>query len=112
MLARGLRFVLLCLAFSAFLFAQESLLVVINEFGQGKAGNGEWMELLVVGTGPCSTVDLRNWVLRDYQGNAFGGVYVKFASIEVWRAVPAGTLIVIYNAGDTAKSSGALSELF
>ena len=100
-MARGLRLVSLCLAFSV--FAQESLLVVINEFGQGKGGNDEWVELLVVGTGPCSTVDLRNWVLRDYQGNAFGGVYVKFASIAVWRAVPAGTLIVIYNADDTAN---------
>ncbi len=91
------------LAFSVFLSAQESLLVVINEFGQGKAGNGEWVELLVVGTGTCSTVDLRGWVLRDYQGDALGGVYVKFANIEVWRAVPAGTLVVIYNAGDTAN---------
>jgi len=94
------------LAFSVFLFAQESLLVVINEFGQGKGGNGEWVELLVVGTGTCSTVDLRNWVLRDYQGNATGGVYVKFADIEVWRAVPAGTLIVIYNGGDTENLPG------
>jgi len=104
-------FVPLILAFSVFLFAQESLLVVINEFGQGKGGNGEWVELLVVGTGPCSTVDLRNWVLRDYQGDAFGGVYVKFATIEVWRAVPAGTLIVIYNAGDTGNLPGSLSKL-
>ncbi|MCX7843752.1 MAG: choice-of-anchor D domain-containing protein [Candidatus Bipolaricaulota bacterium] len=83
--------------------ASETLLVVINEFGQGKGGNGEWVELLVVGSGSCSTVDLRGWRLKDYQGNAMGGVWVVFASHPVWQAVPAGTLIVIYNAGDTVN---------
>jgi hypothetical protein len=95
--------VILACFLASVLFAQESQLVVINEFGQGKGGNGEWVELLVVGAGPCSTVDLRNWVLRDFQGDATGGVWVKFANIDVWKAVPAGTIIVIYNAGDTAN---------
>jgi hypothetical protein len=95
--------VILACFLASVLFAQESQLVVINEFGQGKGGNGEWVELLVVGTGSCSTVDLRNWVLRDFQGDASGGVWVRFANLDVWKAVPAGTIIVIYNAGDTAN---------
>jgi hypothetical protein len=103
-MVRALRvLVLFLLTFSAFSFAQESLRVVINEFGQGKGGFGEWVELLVVGADPCSTVDLRNWVLRDFQGDAIGGVWVKFANLDVWKAVPAGTIILIYNAGDTAN---------
>lgn len=75
-------------------------LVVINEFGQGKAGLGEWVELLVVGTGPGSAVDLRGWVLRDLQGAGRGGVWLKFLEHELWQAVRAGTLILIYNAAD------------
>ncbi len=81
----------------------ESLLVIINEFGQGRTGNGEWAELLVVGTGPCSTVDMRGWILCDRQGNATGGIYVTLSSHSDWAAVPAGTLIVIYNHTDTGN---------
>lgn len=77
--------------------------MVINEFGQGRGGNGEWVELLVVGTGPCSTVDMRGWKLRDLQGNAAGGVWVVFASHPFWQAVVPGTIVVIYNAGDTGN---------
>lgn len=83
-------------------FAQEPRLplVVVQEFGQGRAGNGEWVELLVVGTGPGTTVDLRGWVLRDLQGQGRGGVWLRFTEHELWQAIPAGTLIVIYNVED------------
>ena len=91
------------LSFVTVAWSQESLLLVINEFGQGRAGNGEWVELLVVATGSCSTVDLRGWVLRDRQGNTTGGVYVTFSSHSAWAAVPAGTIIVIYNHNDSAN---------
>ncbi|MCS7216107.1 MAG: lamin tail domain-containing protein [Candidatus Bipolaricaulota bacterium] len=74
--------------------------VVVHEFGQGRAGYGEWVELLVLGAGPGTTVDLRGWVLRDLQGQGRGGVWLKFAEHALWAAVPAGTLIVIYNAED------------
>ncbi len=91
------------LAFSVFIFTlsgrgAESLLVVVNEFGQGVAGSGEWVELLVVGTGPCSTVDLRGYRLLDregYLGLSFP-TRVVFRSVAAWAAVPAGTLLVIY----------------
>lgn len=100
----NMRALTLLLSLGLFFGAQaaESHLVVINEFGQGKGGNGEWIELLVVGNGPCSTVDLRGWTIRDYQGNATGGVYVVFSNDPVWQAVPAGTLILVYNGGQTA----------
>ncbi|GEM_PF-1942495 len=80
--------------------SQERLVVVINEFGQGKGGNGEWIELLVVGGGPGTAVDLRGWVLQDRQGEARGGVFITFSDHTMWATVPAGTLVVIYNAGD------------
>ncbi|QAA77396.1 MAG: hypothetical protein BIP78_1632 [Candidatus Bipolaricaulis sibiricus] len=79
---------------------EETLQVVIHAFGQGRAGNGEWVELLVVGTGPGSTVDLRGWVFRDHQGLDRGGVYLTFTDHPLWAEVRAGTLVVFYNAGD------------
>ncbi len=81
---------------------QELLTVVINEFGQGRAGNGEWVELLVVGTGPCSTVDLRGFRLVDREGY-FGRSFptrVVFRNVSAWAAVPAGTIIVVYNGNE------------
>ncbi|MBC7221561.1 lamin tail domain-containing protein [Candidatus Bipolaricaulota bacterium] len=99
-LARGLfiGFLFSVLGFMA--FSQEKPVVIINEFGQGKGGNGEWIELLVLGTGPKTTVDMRGFVLRDRQGDARGGVFITFSQSDVWAAIPAGTLIVIYNHND------------
>ena len=99
------------LAFTFFIFAlsgqgAESLLVVINEFGQGVAGSGEWVELLVVGTGPCSTVDLRGYRLLDregYLGLSFP-TRVVFRSVAAWAAVPAGTLIVVYKGDEPTEN--------
>lgn len=79
---------------------EETLQVVIHAFGQGQAGNGEWVELLVVGTGAGSTVDLQGWVFRDHQGTGQGGVYLRFSDHFLWGGVRAGTLIVFYNAVD------------
>lgn len=64
--------------------------VIINEFSQGTSGNKEWVELLVL-----KTADLRGFTLRDR-----GGTYTTFANAATWAAVPAGTVIVIYNAAD------------
>ena len=80
--------------------------MVINEFGQGVAGSGEWVELLVVGAGPCSTVDLRGFRLLDregYLGLSFP-TRVVFRDVQAWAAVPAGTLIVIYNGDESAAN--------
>ncbi len=88
------------LGLGVWLQGTELPLAVIHEFGQGRAGNGEWVEILVVGTDPGTTVDLRGWVLRDLQGTGQGGVWLRFTEAKLWEAVPAGTLILLYNAGD------------
>ncbi|MQL50951.1 hypothetical protein GFC01_01420 [Desulfofundulus thermobenzoicus] len=73
--------------------AAETGQVIINEFGQGTSGNSfEWVELVVVGSGPGSTVDMRGWDLGD---NSPGDL--SFTNDDKWSAVPAGTIIVIYN---------------
>ena len=45
-------------------------------------------ELLVVGEGPGTFVDLRGWSLLDAQGDSRGGVYIKFKENEVWAMTP------------------------
>jgi hypothetical protein len=80
---------------------EEPRPVVLHEFGQGQAGIGEWVELLVLGTGPGSVVDMRGWVFHDHQGTARGGVHVQFSDHPLWAEVRAGTLIVFYNADDS-----------
>ncbi|HHW42878.1 MAG TPA: CehA/McbA family metallohydrolase [Desulfotomaculum sp.] len=73
--------------------AAETGQVIINEFGQGTSGNPfEWVELVVVGTGPGSTVDMRGWDLGDTTPGD-----LSFTNDDKWSAVPAGTIIVIYN---------------
>jgi uncharacterized repeat protein (TIGR02059 family) len=73
--------------------ADEIGQVIINEFGQGTSGNSfEWVELVVVGTGPGSTVDMRGWDLGDTSPGD-----LSFTNDTKWSAVPAGTVIVIYN---------------
>ncbi|MEW5763273.1 MAG: SwmB domain-containing protein, partial [Bacillota bacterium] len=80
--------------------AAETGQVVINEFGQGTSGNSfEWVELVVVGTGPGSTVDMRGWDLGDTSPGD-----LSFTNDARWSAVPAGTIIVIYN-NVTGKTS-------
>lgn len=88
------------------LLAAAAPVVILNEFGQGRAGLGEWVELLVVGEGPGTFVDLRGWSVQDYQGDSRGGVLIKFKESEFWSQVPAGMLIVIYNAADAPNLPG------
>ena len=64
--------------------------VIINEFSQGANGTKEWVELLVL-----NTSDLRGYTLHDRSG-----IYTTFANVATWAAVPAGTLLVIYNTND------------
>lgn len=60
---------------------------LINEFSQGPSGTSEWVEILTL-----RQASFRNWKLEDSSGNR-----LSFADAPVWDAVPAGTLIVIYN---------------
>ena len=61
---------------------------IIHEFSHGNNGtNAQWAEILTMKTG-----SFRNWQFRDAIGNN-----VIFRNSAVWDAIPAGTLIVIYN---------------
>lgn len=60
---------------------------LINEFSQGTSGSSEWVEILTLR--PSS---FRQWKLADSTGNQ-----LTFADAAVWDAIPAGTLVVIYN---------------
>ena len=70
--------------------ASFSRSLVINEFSQGNGGSKEWIELLV----------LKNSNLGGYTVADRLGTYTTFRSDGFWNNVPAGTLIVIYNAAD------------
>lgn len=103
-------------------YAQPTGLVV-NEISQGTLGSREWAELVVVGP-PCSTVDIRGWILDDNNGifldcagpnsGALPGTgiapgHVRFKYDPVWQNVPVGTIILVYafDPGDT----GAQAEI-
>lgn len=60
---------------------------LINEFSQGTSGSSEWVEILTL-----RESSFRQWKLNDSTGNQ-----LTFADAAVWDAIPAGTLIVIYN---------------
>lgn len=83
---------LLCLgvlaAAPAFVSAQN---VIINEWSQGTSGNKEWIEALVV-SGPA---DLRGLVFTD--GTHDQTDSPQLSTDANWSAVPAGTLVVVYN---------------
>lgn len=69
----------------------EPFAVIINEWSQGPSGAKEWVELLTT-AGP---LDLRGWDLGD---NSPGDL--RLTADLFWSVVPAGALIVIYNAAD------------
>ncbi len=83
--------------------------LIINEISQGTSGSKEFVEFVVIGSGCNSCVDIRGWIFDDNngwhespigtgQGIAAGAM--RFAYIDQWACVPAGTIIVIYNNGD------------
>lgn len=59
---------------------------MINEFSQG-SGTAEWVEILTL-----QTASFRGWSLADSST-----ARLTFADAVGWDAIPAGTLIVIYN---------------
>lgn len=60
---------------------------LVNEFSQGTSGSAEWVELLTL-----RQASFRGWRLTDSTGTQ-----LTFADASVWDAIPAGTLVVIYN---------------
>lgn len=106
---RGL-FTFILLVTAAFQAYAQPAGLVVNEVSQGTSGSREWAELVVVGP-PCSTVDLRGWILDDNNGifldcagpnsGALPGTgiapgHVRFEFDPVWQEVPVGTIILVY----------------
>ncbi len=61
---------------------------ILHEFSQGPSGSSsEWIEILTLQAG-----SLAFWDLQDAAGNL-----LLFKDAPIWDAIPAGTLIVIYN---------------
>ncbi|MBK6902654.1 MAG: hypothetical protein IPH04_07530 [Saprospirales bacterium] len=84
--------------------------LVVNEVSQGSTSAREFAELVVVGP-PCSTVDIRGWILDDNNGDfidcagpntgALPGTgiapgHVRFKFDPIWQNVPVGTIILVY----------------
>lgn len=102
--------------------------VIVNEFNAVSSGNqlddsdsffgsvngngGNWLELVVVGNGFGSTVDLRNWSIQWGEDESGDGAYapeelgvINFTNNVAWSAVQSGTIITIVetnNGGLTA----------
>jgi subtilisin-like proprotein convertase family protein len=64
---------------------------LVNEFSQGNGGSKEWIEILFL-----TLTDARGWTLADRTTNPA----VTFSQSTLWSAIPAGTLLVIYNGAD------------
>lgn len=90
-------------------------MVIVNEVGN-LGRNAEYVELLVVGNpaNPRAPVDMTDWILDDNNyarvdhGNEPG--HLRFGAC--FNAVPPGTLIVIYNSGETPSGLNTGSDGF
>lgn len=80
--------------------------LIVNEVSQGASGSQEYIEVLVVGNNPCGTIDIRNMIIDDNNGDFSGGPvastgiangHLRFTNSAQWSNVPSGSLIVIYN---------------
>ena len=84
--------------------------LVVNEVSQGSTAAREFAELVVVGP-PCTTVDLRGWIIDDNNGEfvdcagpgngalsgcGIAGGHIRFKNDPVWSAVPVGTILLVY----------------
>ena len=96
------------LTFSNIITSQP--LVIINEVSQGHGGIKEYVEFVVAGD-TCSstqqTLDLRHWIFDDNNGyfasNSGTGIAAgafRFSNSNFWKAIPVGTLILVYNDND------------
>lgn len=83
--------------------------LIVNEVSQGPSGSKEYMEFLVIGNNPCGTIDIRNLIFDDNNGDFSGGPvagtgiangHIRFTNHAQWANVPNGSLIVVYNEGD------------
>jgi gliding motility-associated-like protein len=87
--------------------------LIINEVSQGETGTMEYAEFVVVDTAvsyncssstpPC--IDIRGWIIDDNSGyHGTSGVASganRFSNDPIWSCVPLGTIILVYNNGQT-----------
>ena len=87
--------------------------LILSEVSQGESGfSREYIEMMAIGS-PCTTIDIRNWIIDDNNGIFSGGRlsnrgitrgYIRFSLNNFWSTVPTGTIILIYNGSDTCRS--------
>jgi len=87
--------------------------LILSEVSQGESGfSREYIEMMAIGS-PCTTLDIRNWIIDDNNGIFSGGPlsnrgiasgYIRFSLNNFWSTVPTGTIILIYNGSDTCRS--------
>lgn len=86
--------------------------LVLNEFSNGGSGVQEYMELVATGL-VCNTIDIRNWIIDDNNGDFSGGPssgegiasgHIRFSNDLQWSQVPVGSIILIYNSSDRNPS--------
>ncbi|MDW8302869.1 MAG: T9SS type A sorting domain-containing protein [Bacteroidia bacterium] len=83
--------------------------LIVNEVSQGNSGTREYVELVVIAPPGTCTVDIRQWVIDDNNGDYSGGPatgagiasgHIRFTNDPQWESVPTGSIILIYNAAD------------
>ncbi len=76
-----------------------------SHFGRVDGNGGSWFELVVVGDGGPSTVDMRGWSIEIANSGLHGFTPVNTLELsqhEYWSAVPAGTILT-FIAGNSAN---------
>ena len=80
-------------------------------FGTVEGNGGNWLELVVVGGGFGTTVDMRGWQLQWGEDEDENGSYsatelgvINFTNNSFWSSVESGTIITIIETSDGAGS--------
>ncbi len=80
-----------------------------SHFGRVLGNGGRWFELVVIGNGGPSTVDMRGWEIVI--GSSVGGSFTPSNRLELsqdayWSAIPAGTILTFI---DRTTANGGLN---
>lgn len=81
-------------------------------FGRVQGNGGDWFELVVVGNGGRSTVDLRGWMIEIQDNATFPFVpadRIRLSNHSFWAAVPAGTILTFTE--DNTANGGLNTQL-
>ena len=83
--------------------------IIMNEASNGSSGSQEFFELVVVGATPttsCASMDLREWIFDDNNGDFSGGAssgegiatgHARFRNVPAWASIPVGSIILLFN---------------